>query len=186
MGGRGVKAAPFPTVLVAGLAGCAAGQLQPIALLSTIDRPGNASKLAAFIEQQCFERADDLAQFEAGLAASKWRARRTQTADPANRLDLDVWEFPDLTLIRGQPVRNGMWTCAVAVKEPVLPSMGQVQTALSNVANVGPGQNGEWWWSNAPTHRLHLIISASGSGQSRAMLIYVEIYRQPWWRGISG
>lgn len=181
-----MRSVPLLIVLSVGLASCTAGQLSQIAPLSRTDRAGNASKLATFVEQQCFERAENLPQFEAGLATSGWRARRTQTANPANRLELDVWELPDLTLIRGQPVENGVWTCALAIKQPVQPSTEQVQAALSSVAHLDRGQNGEWWWSYSPTRRLHMIVEASGIGQSRTMLINVEVYRQPWWRGILG
>ncbi len=157
-----------------------------IAPLSTTDRANNANKIAQFIEQQCFDRADDVVEFEAGLRAVGWQSKRTQTADPAKPLELDVWELPNVTVLRGQPVMGGAWTCSVDVKSPVAPALDQIKTAMSMAIGKGPDKNGEWWLNRTSTRRLHVTADQGVVADAGDIFVNVEIYKLPWWRGLLG
>ncbi|WP_034157544.1 hypothetical protein [Sphingomonas sp. ERG5] len=143
---------------------------------------GNATKIARFVERQCFGPVDDLGEFEADLKTIGWKAGRTHTANAANPLELDVWELPNAELLRGQSVK-GVWTCALMVKPAVAPALNEMRSALSHVTKHAPDKNEEWWWTPSLTRRLHLTADRE-AGPAATMLINVEIYRLPWWRGV--
>ncbi len=152
--------------------------------LSTTDREGNAVKIAQMVDQQCLRSPEDLKVFEKNLQATGWAAKRTQAANPENRLDLDVWELPHTTLIRGQPVKGGVWTCALTVASDAKPSEAKMNAALSAVANHKTQSGGEWRWKPVRSREVRMSLSA-GNAES-AMMVNVEIYVLPWWRGILG
>jgi hypothetical protein len=165
------------------LTACSSGQAQrssstQIEPLSTSGEASNAGKLRQLVDQQCFDRLDDLQAFETALKGTGWRWKRTQTADPDNRLSLDVWELPGVTLIRGQPVKDGVWTCTVAVNSPVAPPADRLANELSKTAKgVREGSDG-WWWNRSQANRIHMDLTGSAQG----VTINVENYHLPWWR----
>ncbi len=152
--------------------------------LSTTNTNQNVSTLGRFIEQQCFDRASDPGAWDAALSSSGWQAKRTQTAVPRRELDLDVWEFPHLTLLRGQPVTAGVWTCSLNISGAVAPTMNAVKLELSKIAKTKPNASGEWVWRRAPLYELHM--TADPQPLTGGIFVNVEVYRLPWWRALLG
>ncbi|MGN6819877.1 MAG: hypothetical protein ACTHJR_14515 [Sphingomonas sp.] len=168
------------------IGGCAQpSAASAIAPLSATDRAGNVTKIVRLTVQQCFDRASDFGGFEDGLKASGWPFTRTQRADPANSLSLDTWDVTNLTVIRGQTLKDKVWICSVMVKAPLAPSLASIRSALSKEAGVEPGPDGEWWWNRAPTRKLHMIAGGDGD-RGENLFIHIETYRLPWWQGILG
>jgi len=167
------------------LAACSDGRSQipaptKIEPLSASDQSSNAGKLRQFVDQECFDRLDDVQAFETGLKSIGWPYKRSQTADPENRLALDVWELPGVTLIRGQPVKAGVWTCTLAVKPSVAPPADKLKTELSKLTNGAQEGSDGWWWKRSRNNKLHMDVNESAQGAT----INIENYHLPWWQSL--
>jgi hypothetical protein len=165
------------------LAACSKGAAQisaptRIDALSTTNLTSNAGKLRQFVDQECFDRLENPNAFQAGLMATGWPAKRTQTANPDDRLALDVWELPGATLLRGQPVKNGVWTCTLMVKSSVAPTTDTLEKELSKLAGSQPANSGEWWWKRSRANKIHMDVTESRQG----VTINIENYHLPWWQ----
>lgn len=167
------------------LAACSNGPAQSpaptrIVPLSTKDQTSNAAKLGQLVNQQCFDRLNNIQAFEAGLKASGWPTQRTQTADPENRLALDVWELPGVSLLRGQPVKGGVWTCTLMVKSSVAPPAEKLGSELSKLANGTREGSDGWWWKRSRDNKIHMDVAESSQG----VTINIENYHLPWWQAL--
>jgi hypothetical protein len=156
-----------------------------IAPLSATDRTGNVAKIVQLAVQQCFDRTPDFGAFEDGLKASGLPFTRTQRADPANSLSLDTWDIANLTVIRGQTLKDRVWSCAMMVKPPLAPSLELVRAAVAKEAGVKPGADGEWWWNRAPTRKLNMTVDGDVD-RGENLFIHVDTYSLPWWQGLLG
>ncbi|HSI16317.1 MAG TPA: hypothetical protein VK980_01005 [Sphingomonas sp.] len=153
------------------------------------DRAGNSTRIAQLVAQQCFGRAEDVAEFDAGLKATGWHFVRSQRANDANPADLDGWNLPTLLVLRGQPVKGTLSTCMIIVKDPISPSLGQMKAALSKAVDQKPGPDGEWLWKPDTAHRSHMMVengTVENGPSGQSIFIHVETYRLPWWQSILG
>jgi hypothetical protein len=161
------------------LVACGQQVLAPLSPLSTTDKAANAGKLAALVERQCFANIGEAGGFADRLKTIGWSGTRTQTAHAGKPLEIDVWVFPHLKVLRGEPA-NGISTCSLMVDASVAPSLDQTKASLSKVVGIGPGSHGEWWWNHGFARRLHMTVNHGTDGQ--VLFIDVENYRLPWWR----
>jgi hypothetical protein len=156
-----------------------------IAVLSTQHTDANAGSLARFVQQECFDRADDRARFEEGLRASGWQIPLRQLASPKQPNSVDYWASPDVELVRSEVSPGRVYICTVAVSPQIAPSLSALNGALSHAAGSNPDASGEWWWK--PTKRLgHHMTVAGDPMKAEKVSVTVETFIYPWWQGILG
>jgi hypothetical protein len=156
-----------------------------IPALSTTDTNANAASLARFVQQECFDRADDRARFEEGLRASRWQIPLRQLADPKQPNSVDYWASPDVELIRGEVSPGRVYICTVAVTPQIAPSLSALNDALSHTAGSNPDARGEWWWKPTKTRGHHMTVAGDPT-KGEKVSVTVETFIYPWWQSVLG
>ncbi|HEY7807273.1 MAG TPA: hypothetical protein VIC34_08750 [Croceibacterium sp.] len=153
--------------------------------LSTKDTNANAARLAHFVQQECFDRADDRTRFEAGLRASGWQITLRQLANPKQPNSVDYWASSDVELVRGEVSPGRAYICTVAVTPQIAPSLSALNDALSHTAGSNPDASGEWWWKPTKTRGHHMTVAGDPT-KAEKVSVTVETFIYPWWQSILG
>lgn len=179
----------FVLVVALSLAACNGAAPPPqeaISMLSATDSAGNAARIAALVRRQCGATAADPKRFASDLQASGWPMDRKQSVQPSEPLSLDVWEFPQGQVIRGELVQDSVWICTVSVKAPAAPSVEQMRTALAGFASHPEGAAEVQSWRPDAAHTAQVATSAGETATGGGIWVHVELYRLPWWRALLG
>ncbi|GGA04686.1 hypothetical protein GCM10010923_12680 [Blastomonas marina] len=137
---------------------------------------GNAEAIVQLADQTCVGRASDAADFGQALEISGWGFERTQSADPANALSLDVWETETAQVVRGELVKGHAYTCLLAVGSEYSPSEDELRQALL-IRYGRPDESGIYWEFEGPNgSRYKLDIGGMTEGPYDSS-IFVEEWR---------
>jgi hypothetical protein len=109
-----------------------------------IGAPGNAAAIVQLTDQQCVGRAAEPTDFQIALDISGWNFKKTQDADSENELSLDVWTSDTAQIIRGEVVKDHVFSCHLAIGNDFSPSDAEIRNAFA--AKYGqPDKTGVLW-----------------------------------------